>query len=189
MGLSDRYGAGMEIAQWAAVAGAAVAAAVAVWQAIVARGARRDAQEAQRIVERQAVAAENAVEQLDRHRDADRRSEAIEAMTELLYREVDIGRDMEAWQGRSLLRFANEKHLVRANALLPPDDAPVAQWIAHQRNFVRNNIDRASGEIAIGQIGPHLALAAKTAAEAVQELITWQRGERDTESFRIRGDG
>lgn len=189
-----------------------VATSVTVWRAVAARNAETGAKEALKAAKksaaaakqqagaaevqasaavdaassatRQATAAETRLLQTDTHRDADRRADAIMALTRMLYREVEFARDLDMWMQRAFLRFANGEELIRAFALLPPEDHDVARWVGKRRDEVQRYVDLAQGEV-VGSagVGRFRAQAAKTAADAAQELLKWQGGKRGVASF------
>ena len=133
---------------------------------------------------RQATAAESRLQQTDSHRAADRRADAVMALTRMLYREVELARDLDLWMQRAFLRFANGEEFIRAYALLPPEEHDVVRWVGQQRELVQDAVDHAGGEVTgSAGVGRFRAQAAKIAAEAAQELLNWQRGDRDVSSF------
>lgn len=189
-----------------------VATAVSVWRAVAARDAESGAKKALKAAKesaaaakeqansaevqagaavtaassatRQATAAESRLLQTDTHRTDDRRADAIMALTRMLYREVEFAREMKLWSERAFLRFANGEELIRAYALVHKTDHDVVLWAAKKAERVREEVDRAQGEIAAASMaGPRRSAAARIAAESAQELLNWQRGDRDTASF------
>lgn len=187
------------------------AAAVAWWQGILASRAREDAENARdaaaealqsakdhaRAAERQASAAEDSsltarrqaetaersVDQVDQHRLADRRGEAVAELSQLLYGAAAVGRSIAAWSERTFTLFENEQHLIRAYSLLGPDDVAIGRWASKKRSEIHLLIERAQGEIASNSFRQYRGGAARTAAESVEKLILWQRGDLDISWF------
>ncbi|RKE60443.1 hypothetical protein [Microbacterium sp. AG238] len=128
------------------------------------------------------------IRQLDRHRTEDRRAEGLLALTELLGEEAAVAADAGMWANAVAARFQANESLVRAYALLPDADLPVARWIAKERIRMTEVVDLAgqAGEFARQEPGPHRGEALKIAAEAMQTLLDWQRGELRTSWFEQR---
>jgi hypothetical protein len=125
------------------------------------------------------------IRQLDRHREEDRRGEALRALNRLLYREVELSTREELWRQRAFLRLENEKELITAYSLLGSSNADVGRWAAGRRTEIRMWVDMTpaakfeptEGEMWTAHVGPMRAEAARLAAETVQELLLWQRGD------------
>lgn len=128
------------------------------------------------------------IRQLDRHRTEDRQAKAVLALTDLLTREAEVVLDPVAGQNPNLHWFRTNEALVRAYSLLPGKDAAVARWVAKQRDSLRAEVTLAkdNGEFLASTVGNHRAAALRTAAEAMEQLLEWQRGNAHTSWFEDR---
>lgn len=123
------------------------------------------------------------IRQLDRHRDEDRRAAGVRSLARMLYREVEFATDPDLWRQRAFLRFKNGEELITAYATLKKSDHDVARWAAQKRNQIMPLVDASVGELASHTVGPMRTAASSVAAHAVEELLLWQRGQRDTAWF------
>lgn len=131
------------------------------------------------------------IRQLDRHRTEDRRAQALIALNELLYREVEFGSSVELYKASSFGRFENGKSLIRAYALLPREDAPVALWASWQSRWIAEEIKKAFAlrEMDSETVAAHREKASKIAADSLSTLLDWQAGDIPTSWFEaaVRG--
>lgn len=116
---------------------------------------------------------------------ADRRAEAISELTDYLFGEVLLASTPELFCARAARRIELNVHYVRALGLLPRRHQHVARWANQQRMTVMAIVNLVPEEAIPGPVwGPEREKASKAAADTVQELISWQRGDIRTRRFR-----
>lgn len=130
------------------------------------------------------------IRQLDRHRNEDRRTQGIIALTQLLESEALVILDPSKWATPQLERFKANESLVRAYALLRREDAAVPEWVASQRDLMHEEVTaaQAAGEFGLDKLGDHRANALRIAAEAMEKLLQWQKNDARTAWFRSQND-
>lgn len=155
------------------------------------------AKDAAAAASRQAVAAESSNEMAAGFREADRRADAIIALSKMMIDSADlamraIDRAASRLRGEDpgprltqLDRFRINETFIRGQSLLPGDDVAVARWSLAEssRLFAEVEAQIDLGSLDRPEVGPARGAAMRIATETISTLFAWQRGERPTDWF------
>jgi len=123
-------------------------------------------------------------------RQDDRRAEAVSVLAEYIADAATIAVDRVRLPDMALHTFRANAALARAYGLLGVHDRIVGTWAAHETAYM-NNLTHAWGAEAApkneitfdGLIGEERSRIQRIGAEAIQELLNWQGGDRDLDWF------